>query len=529
MGSKIEIERKYDVPDGFRLPDLSQVPGVAGVGAPVEHRLDATYFDTPELSLARNKVTLRRRIGGGDAGWHLKRPAGGGDREETQAPLGDPHAPPPDVVSLVDDLVAGAPLRSVARIRTTRTERPIHDADGRVLAVLADDRVNSQTPGEWAVLQRWREIEVELVDGPRDALDAIDRVLRAAGAVPSGAGSKLARALGDRLPAPAADEQTPADDGETTTSAEQTPATLEETPATAPAEPTWPRSPLTAYLEAQHRAVRDHDAGVRAGDADAVHDMRVATRRLRSTLRTFAPILDPALVGGLDGELKWLAETLGKVRDLDVLADRLAAAVGQLPAELVIGPVAERIRERLAAQAAPAREALVAALDSDRFADLTRSVAALAERGQTSEVGQPRLRRLARKAVARADRRLAAADEREAGTPEREELLHDARKAYKRARYAVEVVAPEEGDPARRLVKRLTRLQDVLGAHQDAATADDRLLDLAAQAHLAGENAFTYGVLHAEQRLAGARSLEDLPAARAKAADPDVRAWLDRR
>ena len=506
MGTKREIERKYDVPEGFHLPDLSEVHGVADVGAPVEHRLDATYFDTPDLALARNRVTLRRRTGGDDAGWHLKRPAGG-DRSETQVPLGDPHAPPPEVVDLVDELISGQPLRSVARIRTTRTERPVRDADGKVLALLADDRVSSQTPGEWAVLQRWREIEVELVDGGRDLLDALEEALRAGGAMPSGVGSKLARALGDRLPAEEADAAEAA--GE-------------------PSEPDHPRSPLTAYLDAQHRAILGNDAGVRSGDADAVHDMRVATRRLRSTLRTFAPVLDAAVIDGLDGELKWLAEALGKVRDLDVLADRLAAAVAELPPELVLGPVADRIRQRLTAQAAPAREYLVAALNSDRVAQLLGSLATVAERGQTEAVKPARLRRLARRAVRRADRRLAAADEHEAGTPAREERLHDARKAYKRARYAVEAVASAEGDAARRLVKRLTALQDVLGAHQDATTADDRLRELGVQAHLDGENAFTYGLLYALQRQAGARSLEDLPVARARAAEPDVRAWLDR-
>jgi CHAD domain-containing protein len=518
MPTKREVERKYDVPEGFRLPDLSQVAGVAVVGAPVEHRLDATYFDTPDLALVRNRVTLRRRTGGEDAGWHLKRPAGGGDRNETQVPLGDPHTPPREVVELVGELIDGQPLRSVARIRTTRTERPVRDADGRVLALLADDRVSSQTPGEWAILQRWREIEVELVDGRRGILDAIDEALRAAGATPSDSGSKLARALGDRLPAEAPAGETEAPPGEA----------AEDEAAGEAAEPAPPRSPLTEYLEAQHRAILANDAGVRSGDADAVHDMRVATRRLRSSLRTFAPVLDPARVDGLDGELRWLAETLGKVRDLDVLADRLAAAVAELPAELVLGPVADRIRQRLSAQAARAREELVAALDSGRVAELIGSLATLVERGQVGAVKQTRLRRLARKAVRRADRRLAAADEHAAGTPEREERLHDARKAYKRARYAVEVVAPEEGQPARRLVKRLTALQDVLGAHQDATTADDRLRELGVQAHLDGENAFTYGLLYAHQRQAAARTLEDLPVARARAADPHVRSWLDR-
>src|SRR4029453_15602585 len=90
----LEIERKYDATKSLRLPDLHNLPGVAAVAEPAEHRLEATYFDTSDLRLARRGIPLRRRTGGADAGWHLKLPTPKGDREELQRPLDSPDAVP---------------------------------------------------------------------------------------------------------------------------------------------------------------------------------------------------------------------------------------------------------------------------------------------------------------------------------------------------------------------------------------------------------------------------------------------------
>src|SRR5215475_7926051 len=83
-----EIERKYEIPSGFGLPDLGGLAGIGSVEGTADVNLDATYYDTADLRLAARKMTLRRREGGDDEGWHLKRPAGG-DRTETRAPLSD--------------------------------------------------------------------------------------------------------------------------------------------------------------------------------------------------------------------------------------------------------------------------------------------------------------------------------------------------------------------------------------------------------------------------------------------------------
>jgi len=484
MATMTEVERKYDVPVDFTVPDLSRVPAVAAVDRPTEHRLDATYYDTPDLRLAANHVTLRRRSGGHDAGWHIKRPTGDGERTETHAPLTDAAAQvPPDVAEQVGDVTGGEPLAPVAHVRTRRVERPLRAADGRVLALVADDTVSTEALGNPAVIQRWRELEVELVDGPRELLADVDAALRAAGARPSQSASKLARALSDRLPG-ATDED-----------------------------------PLTAYLRAQRDAIRDNEQGVRDGDPEAVHDMRVATRRMRSTLRTFRPLLDATRTEPLRRELHWLAGLLGAVRDGDVMTERITGEVAAVPPDLVLGPVAERVRERLGGRTAQAREQLIEALDGPRYRRLLEEVASPPRRPSRADL----LRRV-RRTLRRADRRLA--DARKADPPDRDVPLHEARKAYKRARYAAETVAPLAGKPAKRLAKALTRLQDVLGSHQDAIVTGQLLRELGAEADRAGENTFTYGLLEERQREAGERSLKKLPKARRKATRRKVRRWL---
>ena len=197
MRAKTELEHKYDVPTDFALPDLTRVAGVATVDEPAEHHLDATYYDTSELGLARHQITLRRRTGGHDAGWHLKRKAAdeaeSGARTEAQAPL--TKEVPEEFATQLRPISRGAPLEAVARIRTRRLERPLRASDGAVLALLADDVVASESPGEPAVVQRWRELEIELVDGTPAMLARVDEALRAAGARTAGSPSKLARAL----------------------------------------------------------------------------------------------------------------------------------------------------------------------------------------------------------------------------------------------------------------------------------------------------------------------------------------------
>ena len=464
-----ETERKYDVPAGFTLPDLT------GAAEAETFDLDATYFDTDDLRLARNRRTLRRRSGGSDAGWHLKTPGDGSSRTEHRLPL-DGDTVPEELQTEVRAIVRRAALRPVARLRTRRAETPVRDADGRTLAVIAHDHVRAESDG---AERTWEEVEVELVDGGPDDLETIERRLFDAGATPASGPSKLARALGDRLPPTGASEI----------------------------------NPVYAYARAQRDAIAAYDPGARRTDPESVHKMRVATRRLRSTLKTFKGSFPPEPSSRLRPELKWLAGQLGEVRDGQVLSEKLVGAVEGEGSQFA--EVAQRIRDHLDAKVARGRETLADDLNGDRYLALLDAIDELV--ADPDSVEDNPLRR-ARKALRKADRLLdqALADGSDAE-------LHEARKAYKQARYAVEVFEEAGGQQAKKLVKALTDLQDVLGAHQDSVVAREILSDLAG----AAPESFPYGVLFAHQEQVGRNAFGDLPPAIQAAGKSKLRAWLD--
>jgi inorganic triphosphatase YgiF len=197
-----ETERKYDVDAGFAVPDLAGSGGVDSMGPPDVQHLAATYYDTDDLRLIGSRITLRRRTGGDDAGWHIKLPVGGDTRRELHYPLDLPGQPvPAEIATRVARWSGGAPLRPVARLETRRTVHRLLDQGGQVLAELADDQVTGSRPDpadpdRWRQQDAWREVEVELKSGTPEVLDAAAAGLAAAGATPSRSASKLARVLG---------------------------------------------------------------------------------------------------------------------------------------------------------------------------------------------------------------------------------------------------------------------------------------------------------------------------------------------
>jgi CHAD domain-containing protein len=467
-----ETERKYDVPAAFEIPTLIGIAGIATTDGAQTHDLDATYFDTDELTLMRHRRTLRRRTGGSDAGWHLKTPGEGTSRTEHRLPL-DGDGVPAELTGQVRSIIRRRPLKPVARLRTHRVETPLRDAEGNTLALLAQDQVTAETDdGE----QRWQEIEVELVDGDPELLAAIERELITAGARPAAGPSKVARALGGP-------------------------------PAGGAGKPPKKINPVLSYAQEQRDALTAYDPGVRQGDPEAVHKMRVATRRLRSTLKTFKRTYPGTAEVG--DELKWLADLLGAVRDGQVQKGKLLAGVQDAGPEFA--DVAERIRQHLDDQVAHGRQALDEALESERYLALLDRVDRLADEPDTAE--DDPLRR-AHKSLAKADGLL---DEALAGGQDAE--LHDARKAYKRARYAVEVFAPSAGAPGKQLVKALTDLQDVLGAHQDSVVARELLYEL-------GSDNFWFGVLWARQEQVGKDTHAQLPVVVERSRKKKLRKWL---
>ncbi|MBV9379411.1 MAG: CYTH domain-containing protein [Streptosporangiaceae bacterium] len=206
MSDYLEIERKFDVDPGFGLPDLGSVPGIADAARPERYHLVATYFDTPDQRLAAHKITLRRRTGGSDEGWHLKLPAsqaGRDARQEVRAPLADGSADgtriPASLAARVAGITAGAPVVPIAVLVTERTVHTLTGTSGEVAAEVADDVVTGErtAAADGGDPLSWREIEVELGPAGTPALlDATAKLLRAAGARPSRSPSKLARVLG---------------------------------------------------------------------------------------------------------------------------------------------------------------------------------------------------------------------------------------------------------------------------------------------------------------------------------------------
>src|SRR5215469_16797335 len=294
-----------------------------------------------------------------------------------------------------------------------------------------------------------------------------------------------------------------------------------------------PRSPaaevIMGYARAQVRALVSYDPLVRRDVPDAVHQMRIATRRLRSLLRSFGHVLRRGELEGLGGELRWLGDVLGTARDAEVLDAHLRGALAEMPPELVLGPAAARVRVHFAPVEAQARSAVLEALDSERYLALLDGLdRLLADPPLTAEAGQPAARVLppaVRCARRRLRRRMRGARGMPTG-PDRDAALHEARKAAKHARYSAEAVSPAFGKPARRFAKRMQKVQSALGEHHDGVVARAVTRELGVEAHLAGENAFSFGVLY-EQDACRARDLE----ARARdawkqAGLPRYSAWL---
>lgn len=496
-----EVERKYDADPGTRLPDLSGLPEVVSQSEPDELILEATYYDTEDLDLARAGITLRRRLGGQDAGWHLKLP----ESPDTRTELRLPHAPEPpqELVDLLTARVRGRRVRPVARITTTRLRRMLRDRNGAALAEVVVDDVTAEALGPQTTLSRWHEVEFELVDGGPALLKAADRRLRRNGLRRSRRTSKLHTAMAGRLAEPR-----PRHEPDGSSSAGEV---------------------VFAYLRGQEERLLACDVMVRRDQPDAVHQMRVASRRIRSALHSFSSLLPPDEVTALSGELRWLARLLGEVRDREMLHERLAADIAALPVELVLGPVSARVTGYFASELAASRERLLEALGSARYlALLDRLGALLAQLPDSAAARQPSAKALAPLVgheMKRARRRMRGAAKAAAGT-QRDVVLHEARKAVKRTRYAVEAVIPVFGKAARRTARALEKVQAVIGDHQDTVIARTAIRQLAVRAHADHENAFSWGLLYERQANRAASLREHARKACTRAERRKLTAWM---
>jgi CHAD domain-containing protein len=494
-----ETERKYEVPAPGDFPRLSGLTG-GGRGTSLvdagTHDLDAVYYDTADLRLARTSATLRRRTGGSDAGWHLKLPLADDTREEIRAPLQEEI--PEQLRDLALSRTRGARLEPVVRIRSHRAVRDLVDADGSLVAEVVLDQVEADSLRPEGGHTAWAELEVEVVEGGDPALlKRVDKALGKEGFARLRTPSKLTRALKETSPG-----KDTAPDTE---------------PAPAPPADVAPGSAgeqVLAYVSQQVRTIVDLDPAVRRGLPDSVHKMRVACRRLRSCLRSYRSLFDRAVTDPLRDELQWLGGELGAERDQEVLLERLRDGVEGLPPELVLGPVSARLQAWDANRSAAARERSLGALSSPRYMTLLESLNRLTTHPPLRSKASRKPAKALSQAILKEHDRLAGRIERARRTPpgpERDAALHDARKGAKRLRYAAEAARPALGKPARRMAKLVKGVQQTLGDHHDSVVARETLRRQAVAAHAAGEPGFTWGLLYGEEQATAAARERELP------------------
>ncbi len=474
----------------FELPGSDPLPGLDDLGAVVAlvagelQRVTVTYLDTPDLRLARAGVALRRRTGGSGSGWLLSLPGPDAEVELRRPPGRSARAVPDELSALLRARIRDGELGPVLYLRSDRQVTRLLGDDAQVLAELSDDRVTASRravtdqPGDGqAARPAWREVGVTLVEGDVKLLKRIGKRLRRAGARQQNAGGEPALVLAELGEAASQPDGATEAFGRDSSSGEV----------------------ALGYLRRQIAELGLRDPLVRLDLPDAVHRMRVATRRMRSALATFRPLFDAEVAARLRDELAWLATTLGAARDVEVIRDRLLAQLAELPADLVHGPIEPRIRHELDQAYRGARSDLQAALDGPRYLALLDALDSfVADPPLTDLAGKPAsgpIRRRLRHALRRVERALAAAEAAETSA-ERDTLLHELRKAAKRARYAGESVTEVFGSGAASFAARMETVHDILGRHQDGLMIRGQLLDLARIAQAEGESAFTYGVLH---------------------------------
>jgi CHAD domain-containing protein len=511
-----EVEHKFRVHGLYRVPELTETELVSAVEDRGAVELETVYYDTPDLRLVREGMTLRRRTGGHDDGWHLKLAvpdAAAEVRDEMRLPLdaGEPQEPPAALLDLVRPVIRGSPVHPVATLRTTRTVYGVRDATARQVAELVDDTVRV-IDGSGQPSAQFRELELEVSDqAPVEVVTYVVGALNESGAVTGEFISKAVRALGPQASAP---------------------PEVPEPDEVGPDDPAG--AAVQAFIALHARALRAADLAFRRdpeGPWDAVHKMRVAARRLRSGLRVFRPLLDREWADELREELRWAARSLGQLRELDVLIARLEDRLAALPDEAVPDDPATSVLGQTREQRNEARARVAVLLTSDRFVDLhERLVAAAAKPPATEAAETPAgtaLPPLVRKAWKRLAKRAEAVLEDETALPggAPDEEWHQARIAAKRARYAGEAVAPVLGTEAKRFAEQMEHVTEVLGEHQDAADAGVAIQAMAANADAPAS--FTLGVLYAAERERVTTTRREFADVWPKVSRPKWRHWFE--
>lgn len=568
----LEVEAKFAVNDDAVVPDLTQLTGVDTIAATKTHRMSAIYYDTADLRLTRSKITLRRREGGDDDGWHLKLPGVAG-RLEIHAPTGElvdgRFEVPEEIVSQVRVLVRKEQLNPIAQVDNERVESILAAADGTPVAEFCDDHVSAWSLLPGGAHTSWREWEVELSgENPSTAVGnplllSATQLFVGSGARVSNSPSKLAMALGES-----------AHDVE-----------LPPFAVSADIDPESPAAAVIAALKLNRDKLHEYDPKVRRDEWGSVHQMRVATRELRSHMETFNGILGGEELEHIESELKLLAGMLGYARDAEVVEERFLRLLDSEDSDVLDETTREHLRHDMGEEYRRAHRRVVATLNSNRYLALLDSIDQLladppvtgahtqltqeqddkdsaaeadADAAEPEDVsGDIAAEEAAVEATTpeaaededaedAAEAAEAAAEVRRAQTPEeveailsehleqaykrlmkrhrkavenwdntelslhsREEYFHDMRKSAKKLRYAAEAVGAATQLKTKRLYNACKAMQSSLGDFQDAVTSRDKLVQMADAARRRGEDTFGYGLLYQRERQIGLKSLDD--------------------
>lgn len=486
--AKFEVDRDYDPPDlrgvvrrTKRLPD---------------QHLRTVYFDTPDRRLAERNITLRHRTTetadqpSAEETWTLKLPDSAENdflaRSETSWP-GDRDRVAPPAVAILRGVLRRASLRPVAELDTTRRRLQLITRDNTTAwGELDDDLVSvvgGPGDGTW-----FRQVEVELTSDRSVEVDAVLDSLRRSGAKPTKR-SKLSIALG----------QPP------------------EHPPRRPRRKTRRRQTtsdiVTIAIASGLDRILDHDYRLRIQREQPhphdVHQARVATRRLRSNLKLLAPVLDPVWLDHTTEELRWIADILGEIRDLDVLSANLSSNDGDTTDAVEVGEVIEGQRRS-------ATKKLSTALNSRRYLDLLDRLNAAkqappllspgAHTEPTGSLGAQTKASEALPVLIGQQWRALKRQVRKANRHPNDRRLHKVRIRAKRLRYAAETAAPVIGKRAQKIAKGAEALQDLLGELRDRGAAERWLRQQAQQTPLSTADAFASGAL-AERQNARQREL----------------------
>ncbi|OFR62985.1 CYTH and CHAD domain-containing protein [Corynebacterium sp. HMSC078H07] len=545
----LEVEAKFAVDESTPVPDLTQLEEVARVAETRHHSMSAIYYDTEDLRLTHAKITLRRRTGGNDDGWHIKIPGDAG-RTEIRAELGEPvdgrYEVPAELIHEVRSVIRNHPLAPIAQVDNNRTELLLVDDTDQPVAEFCDDHVTAFSFLPGGTQCAWREWEVELA-GELPATKKGGSLLRHAtsllissGARVSSSPSKLKSALGDSINSVA----------------------LPPALAVSNLDPDSPAAAVVNALKANRDKLVEYDPRVRRDEWDSVHQMRVATRELRSHLQTFHGIVVGPEIERLESDLKQLASMLGVARDAEVVEERWQNLLASEDSDVLDEATREHIAHDMGRDYRRAHRRVIAALDSDQYLDLldaldaflanppvagedtefegdaTDSDAESAASESAEEIESPEkqeqpkeskpkhaksedaehhdldtvmalhLNQAYDKLVKRHKKAVKNWDNTELTLHEREEYFHDMRKAAKKLRYAAEAAGSATNLKTKNLYKACKNMQSVLGDFQDSVTSRDKLIELAETARRRGEDTFGYGLLYQRERAIGLEALD---------------------